>query len=114
MAGTTYGYTDGDALSAQFKYPRGLSTDEGGNVFIAVNNRIRRIDWVTRIVSTVAGNAASTEADGVGVLAGFNDPFGLTMKNGSIFVTDWNGGTVRRIGMMYITIQIYFNKSMNL
>ena len=70
----TSGYTDGAELSAKFNHPYGLSADEGGNVFIGdlYNYRIRRIDWVTRIVSTVAGNAASTEMNRVGIAAGFN------------------------------------------
>ena len=114
MAGSTSGYTDGAALSAKFYHPCCLSADEGGNVFIAdVINRIRRVDWVTRVVSTVAGNGASTEVDGVGIAAGFYVPWGLTIKDGSIWVTDIGGGTVRHIGMIYITIQIYFNKSLN-
>ena len=115
MAGSTIGYTDGTALSAKFNRPFTLSADEGGNVYIAdlANNRIRRIDWITRIVSTVAGNGGGAEVNGDGVLAEFNGPHGLIMKNGSMWVADLSG-TVRHIGMMCITIQIYFNKSLNL
>ena len=117
MAGSSSaGYTDG--LYANFNSPSGLSTDEGGNVFVAdfYNNRIRRVDWITHIVSTVAGRWSTyggpREVDGVGIEAGFSGPCGLTIKDGSIWVTDSVGGTVRHIGMMYITIQIYFNKSL--
>jgi len=44
-AGSSYGYTDGNALSARFRYPVGLTVDETGIVFIAdeLNNRIRRV-----------------------------------------------------------------------
>ena len=75
------------------------------------SNLIKRIDWITRVVTTVAGNAASAEMDGIGVTAGFTEPQGLTIKNGSIWVADWSGSTVRHIGM-HITIQIYFNISL--
>ena len=99
------GYKDGPASSAQFSSPSGLSPDEGGNVFIAdqSNNRIRRLDWITRVVSTVAGNDAKTVLDGVGSAAGLSAPTGLITKNGEIWVTDIHGGTLRHIGMIYIT-----------
>ena len=103
LAGSaTGGYIDGAALSSQFHWPTGLASDSGGNVFVAdnLNNRIRRIDWLTRVVSTVAGSGVLAELDGVGTAARFNSPYGLAMLNGAIWVADnYEPGTVRRIGM---------------
>ena len=103
LAGSNRGYTDGPASLAQFDTTKGVSADEGGNIFVADhdNGRIRRIDWVTRVVSTVAGNAINYQ-DGVGTAAGFIDPIGLTMNNGSIYVVD--SSSVRHIGMMHVSI----------
>jgi len=48
----------GLASNAQINNPRGIATDLSGNIFFvdAGNNRIRRIDAFTGIISTVAGN----------------------------------------------------------
>src|SRR5713226_2703979 len=49
---------DGDpATSASLQIPRGLARDSAGNLFIADtgNHRIRRVDAVTGIITTVAG-----------------------------------------------------------
>ena len=100
--GLPVGFLDGAALSSRFYNPDGVAADDGGNVFVADynNNRIRRIDWSTRIVSTVAGNGTSAEMDGVGTATSFKSPYGLAILNGSIWVADSWGGTVRRIGMV--------------
>ena len=100
LTGGSQGYVDGPAVSAQFFEPTGVAADIGGNVFVSEwgNNRIRRIDWLTRMVSTVAGNGNTTELDGTGTTAQFNSPYGLTTANGSIWAVDYNGGTVRSIG----------------
>ncbi|MGB6876248.1 MAG: hypothetical protein WBD87_09470 [Candidatus Acidiferrales bacterium] len=48
----------GPATSATFDSPSGLAVDSGGNLFISDfgNNRIRRIDAKTQIITTIAGN----------------------------------------------------------
>ena len=86
LAGSSRGFADGPAISAKFNGPSDVASDVGGNIFVADsdNNRIRRIDWITRDVSTAAQ---------------FNYPTGLKMFNGEILVFDYIGGTVRRIGM---------------
>src|SRR6476646_1044998 len=56
----TQGFS-GDGLKAtlaELDDPTGVAVDSSGNVFIAdsVNNRVRRVDHATQIISTVAGN----------------------------------------------------------
>jgi NHL repeat len=55
----------GPATAAQLANPAGLAVDSGGNLFISeyVNNRIRRVDAKTRIISTVAGNGLPHRTD---------------------------------------------------
>lgn len=45
LMGTTNGFTDGDAATAQFSYPTGVAVDASGNVYIADkdNHKIRKI-----------------------------------------------------------------------
>jgi sugar lactone lactonase YvrE len=61
IAGTgTAGYSGDDAAAstATLALPHGLSVDTSGNIYIAdtENQRIRRIDAVTGLITTVAGN----------------------------------------------------------
>src|SRR5262245_20741998 len=59
------------AVSAQLSMPAGIAVDKAGNLFIAdmVNNRVRRVDYATRIISTVAGNGTAeyTRVTGTGI-----------------------------------------------
>jgi len=52
------GYKDGPALTAQFNQPHEVRFDTSGNLFISdmTTQTIRKIDWKTKAVSTVAGN----------------------------------------------------------
>ncbi len=55
-------FVDGARLSASFYTLWGLRFDSAGDLYIAdaFNNRIRKITISTGIVSTVAGNGATT------------------------------------------------------
>jgi sugar lactone lactonase YvrE len=47
VAGSTAGYTDGDAAFAKFNGPQGLGIDKQGNIYVAdfLNNSIRKISF---------------------------------------------------------------------
>src|SRR5581483_12433361 len=55
-----FGYSGdgGQATSAEMTYPRGLAVDTLGNVYFADenNNRIRQINGLSEVISTIAGN----------------------------------------------------------
>lgn len=55
----------GPANEAELANPSGLAIDSDGNVFIAeyVNNRIRRVDPRTKVITTVAGNGLPHRLD---------------------------------------------------
>src|SRR5580700_7209991 len=48
----------GAATSAELDSPTGIAVDGSGNLFIAdsQNNRIRRVDFATHVITTVAGS----------------------------------------------------------
>jgi streptogramin lyase len=50
----------GIATNARFEHPSGLAVDGKGNLYIAdyLSNRIRRVDAVTRVITTVAGDGS--------------------------------------------------------
>lgn len=60
----------GIATQATMNFPSALTIDSSGNIFIAdtFNNRVRRIDATTKIITTIAGNGKN-EFSGDGGLA---------------------------------------------
>ena len=64
IAGTdSFGYSgdNGAATNAKLKAPEGVCLDKLGNIYIADagNNRIRKIDITTGIITTIAGNGTA-------------------------------------------------------
>jgi hypothetical protein len=67
----TGGYTGDNVLatSTELNSPKGITVDSGGNLYIAdtSNQRIRRVDAVTGLITTVAGDGDSSgKGDGKG------------------------------------------------
>ena len=101
LAGTagTSGSTDGTGTAAHFNSPHGITTD-GTNLYVADsgNNTIRKVDIVTGAVTTLAGIAGTSgSTNGTGSTALFSAPFGVTIDGASLYVTDLNNNTVRKI-----------------
>jgi sugar lactone lactonase YvrE len=73
-----YSGDGGLALDADFDLPSFLTSDQNGNLFVAdyFNNRVRRIDAKSQIVTTVAGNGSSKSSgdDGPAAEAGVRYP----------------------------------------
>ncbi|OWK45193.1 hypothetical protein [Fimbriiglobus ruber] len=92
----------GPATAAQVVDPVALAVDAAGDVFIADanNNRIRRVDATTGIITTVAGNgtAGFSGDGGPATAAQLNAPSSLSVDAaGDVFVADTQNDRVRRI-----------------
>jgi len=99
IAGSTEGFSDGKALSAQFNTPSGLCIGRKGLLIIADtgNNRIRLID-TNGNVTTTAGTSEAGYRDGPANEAQFDGPIGVAVDNeGVIYVADTYNDCVRKI-----------------
>jgi sugar lactone lactonase YvrE len=90
------------ATNARFLSVRGLAVDAAGNLFIADygNNRIRKVDPATGIISTIAGNGTrGFDGDGgPAVLAELPSPSALAVDaKGDLFIVEDGTGLIRKV-----------------
>jgi streptogramin lyase len=102
----TAGYSGdgGPATQARFNTPHGIASDPAGNVYVAdpQNQRIRRIDAQSGIVTTVAGtgSAGFSGDGGPATSARLNYPKGTEIApDGSLYIADNNNHRVRRVDL---------------
>ncbi len=94
---------DGPARAATVKDPKTLATDAADkNLYIADtgNNRVRRIDLTTGVITTVAGvTKAGAEGDGgPSAKAQLNSPRGLWLTgDGTLYIADTDNHRIRRV-----------------
>ena len=102
IAGNNYGqhgFADGTGSSAKFNYPLGMVTDADNNIYVAdaANNAIRKIT-PDGVVTTLAGNGTSGNANGAGAAATFNQPLALAMDaSNNLLVTEEGNFDIRKI-----------------
>ena len=93
----------GDALAACFNYISGFTVDSGGNIFIADrrNQRVRRVDAETNVITTIAGNGTqgSSGDGGAAIDASLNSPFGIAIDEvrNVLYIADSANDRVRRV-----------------
>lgn len=98
LAGSSPGFLDATGTAAMFNDPRSITTDRD-SVYVAdrVNNRIRKIDIATGVVTTVAGDGTVAFQDGIGTAAQFSGPQGVGTDGRYLYVGDIGNQRVRRI-----------------
>ena len=98
------GYTGdgGPATAANLDAPEGLAVDSAGNLYLSDthNQRVRRVDGKTGVITTVAGNgqAGFSGDSGTGALAEVRLPRGLALdSSGNLLVVDSQNHRIRRL-----------------
>lgn len=95
----------GPAAQAQIEFPRGVTVDKYGNVFIADHNfRIRRVDGATATISTIAGMGVRgfSGDGGPAASARIGLPAYITTNGVDLFFVDFNNARIRRIDSLGI------------
>ena len=97
-----FGGDGGPAISASLYYPYGVSLDVSGNIYIAdsYNNRIRKVDATTGIITTIAGEGTAGYGGdgGDSTAAVLNRPHGVSVgQSGDIYIADSSNNRIRRI-----------------
>lgn len=107
IAGTgTAGFSDGLSSTAQFNFPFDICVSSNGNTLYVSdkeNNRIRKINLTSNMVSTLAGTGAfGGVTNAKGHLATFNLPEGLELNAAGtyLYVADTDNHTIRRIDLV--------------
>jgi len=109
VAGSNSSGYSGDGLTAtdpgtDLNVPGDAVTDAAGNLFIAdtANSVVRRVDAVTRIITTIAGNnslgAGYTGDNGAATAAQLSAPNGLAIDgNGTLYISDTGNHAIRKV-----------------
>ncbi len=98
LTGSNFGYANGDLASAQFNAPVGIC-QVGNYLYVteSINTKIRKIDLVNGVVSTLAGSVQGT-TDGIGEAAQFDGLSGICYDGaGHLYVAEINNHRIRKI-----------------
>jgi streptogramin lyase len=89
------------ATSSALNYPSSVAVDHNGNIFIADNSnyRVRRVDAVTGLISTYAGNGGCCYQDGVlATQTSLGGSLSIALDQaGDLFIADGNAQRIRRV-----------------
>lgn len=103
----------GPAAAAQLNSPQGVAVDGGGNVYISDsgNNRVRRVDAISKTLRTVAGDgvAAFTGDGGPAASASLNLPRAICLDSAgkNLFIADTRNHRVRHVDLATGTLDTF-------
>lgn len=92
----------GPATAARLNAPEGVAVDRAGNLYIADsgNQRVRRVDARTGVISTIAGTGETGRelAAGPALATRLNHPSGVAVDSvGNVYFNDYANDVIRRI-----------------
>ena len=92
----------GAATAAQLNIPYGVAVDSSGNLYLsdAGNNRVRKVDATTGVITTVAGSGAhGAGGDGAAAtLAQLSTPYGVALdSDNNLYIADGRNNRIRKV-----------------
>ncbi len=95
----------GPADQALLNFPTAIVVDRAGHLYIAdtLNHRVRRVDAVTGVITTVAGLGKPRYFGdgGLAVEAGLNEPAALALSDdGILYIADQSNNRVRAVDLV--------------
>ncbi|VFR01697.1 unnamed protein product [Cuscuta campestris] len=97
-----FGDIDGIGSGALLQHPLGVLCGEDGQIYIAdsYNHKIKKLDPVSRAVSTIAGTGHAGLKDGASSTSQLSEPAGIAQaENGRLFIADTNNNLIRYIDL---------------
>ncbi len=91
-----YGDVDGPPSQAKLQHPQGIAL-LNGKLYVGdtYNHKLRSVDLKTREVATRAGDGERGWLDGNNATSRFNEPAGVSVANGLLYVADQNNHLIR-------------------
>ena len=91
-----FGDEDGKGGHVRLQHPYGV-TEYDGLLYVAdtYNNKIKRVDPATGVTETFLRDGEEGAGDGDALEARFDEPEGVTVADGLLFVTDTNNHAIR-------------------
>ena len=95
----------GPADQALLNFPTAVVVDRAGHLYIAdtLNHRVRRVDAVTGVITTIAGlgQPRCSGDGGLAVEAGLNEPAALAVSGGGrLYIADQSNNRVRVVNLV--------------
>ncbi len=92
----------GAATAAQLNIPYGVAVDSSGNLYLsdAGNNRVRKVDATTGVITTVAGSGAHGFSGDTGpaTSAQLRTPYGLAVdSDNNLYIADGRNNRIRKV-----------------
>lgn len=93
-----YGDEDGVGTGAKLQHAQGLAYHDG-QLFIGdtYNHKVRRLEVASLRVTTLAGNGTRGWDDGQADYARFDEPAGVSIAGGLVYVADQNNHLIRTV-----------------
>ena len=93
-----FGDRDGIGKDAMLQHPQDVTWAPGA-VYIAdtYNQKIKRMELSTLRITTVGGDGSQGDADGDALSASFDEPAGISYRDGIVYVADTNNHSIRRL-----------------
>ena len=90
------GTSDGTGSAARFTRPTAVALDEAGNLYVAEENRLRKVTPQATVTSLAGGLETIGSRDGRGSAASFYRPGGIAVRSsGALYVADTENHTIR-------------------